>query len=183
MDHNAFILGAMLHYGQLQCYSYGILRIILPSVHCTLNNSKSPDPFVTSLNKFMSNQGMDPAHSYFLRHIRIQTLPLCNGWRSDVKYVQDAVTYCFGRLCAAIPNVVIRHNLLDCNWLHKAGELMQNPKENKSVEGEEPLWVIAAESAARRDVQVGIHEDVCTYGNERKHQKSSLWELLQSGRR
>lgn len=51
---------------------------------------------------------------------------------------------------------------------------MQNPKENKSAEGEEPLWVIAAESAARRDVQVGIHEDVCTYGNERKHQKSSL---------
>lgn len=61
----------------------------------------------------MSNQGMDPAHSYFLRQIRIQTLSLCNGWRSDMKYLQDIV-YCFGRLCAAIPNVVIRHSLLDC---------------------------------------------------------------------
>lgn len=43
---------------------------------------------------------------------------------------------------------------------------MQNPKENNSAKGEEPLWMIAAESAARRDVQVGIHEDVYTYGNE-----------------
>lgn len=47
---------------------------------------------------------------------------------------------------------------------------MQNPKENKSAKEEEPLWMIAAESAARRHVRVGIHEDVSTYGNERKHQ-------------
>lgn len=32
----------MLHYGQLQCYSYGIFRIILPSVHCTLNKVPTP---------------------------------------------------------------------------------------------------------------------------------------------
>lgn len=49
---------------------------------------------------------------------------------------------------------------------------MQNPKEDKSAGEEEPLWMIAADSVARRDVRVSIHEVASTYGNERKHQKS-----------
>lgn len=50
---------------------------------------------------------------------------------------------------------------------------MQNPKEDKSANKEEPLWMIAADFVARRDVWVCIHGDASTYGNERKHQKSS----------
>lgn len=122
---------------------------------------------------------MDPTNSYSPSKIRIQTLLLRNGCWSDMKYLQySVVLYWFGRLCAVIP---LKHcntasptwSSRRTNWWHKAGELMQNPKEDKSASKEEPLWMIAADFVARRDVWVGIHEDASTYGNEREHQKSS----------
>lgn len=83
----------------------------------------------------------------------------------------EIFTVLFRRLCAVTP-IKPTWSSRPANWWHSAGELMQNPKEDKSASKEEPLRLISVDVVARGGVRVGTHQDASTYGNESKHQKS-----------